>query len=199
MNIQARKQALRQSIIGTRNAMSETERTRASQQIIAKMLQLDAYRVSKNVLAYLNFGAEFAAELFVQQVLQDGKALFLPKVNNPSKELELYRVTDLSQQVAPGLWNIPEPLVDRCTQLESFNEVDFVLLPGVAFTESGARLGYGGGFYDKLLARFTHQPILVAAGFSCQVVADLPLERTDRAVDWLITEYKTICCNLGRE
>jgi len=90
-------------------------------------------------------------------------------------------------------------VVERCTQLVSFSEVDFVLLPGVAFTESGGRLGYGGGFYDRLLARFIHQPTLVAAGFTCQVVTDLPLERTDRAVDWLITEHKTICCNLGRE
>ncbi|MFM2397494.1 MAG: hypothetical protein RLZZ144_744 [Pseudomonadota bacterium] len=199
MNIQARKQALRQSIIGARNAMSVTERAQASQQIAAKIAQLTAYRDAKCVLAYLNFGAEFSAELFAQQVLQDGKTLYLPKVNSATKELELYRITDLSQQIAPGLWNIPEPLIDRCEELKSFAEVDFVLLPGVAFTESGARLGYGGGFYDKLLARFTHQPTLVAAGFSCQVVPDIPLERTDRAVDWLITEHKTICCNLGRE
>ena len=199
MSIPARKQALRQSIIGTRNAMSVTERTQASQQIAAKITRLPAYRAANNVLAYLNFGAEFAAELFAQQVLQDGKALFLPKVNNATKELALYRVTDLSQQIAPGLWNIPEPLIERCTRLENLTEVDFVLLPGVAFTESGARLGYGGGFYDKLLARFTHQPTLVAAGFTCQVVTELPLERTDRAVDWLITEHQTICCNLGRE
>lgn len=199
MNIQARKQALRQSIIGVRNAMSVAERAQASQQIAAKITQLNAYQAAKNVLAYLNFGAEFAAELFAQQVLQDGKTLFLPKVNKETRALALYRVNDLSQQVAPGLWNIPEPLVDRCTQLENLTEIDFVLLPGVAFTESGARLGYGGGFYDKLLACLTHQPTLVAAGFTCQVVTEIPLERTDCSVDWLITEHQTICCNLERE
>jgi 5-formyltetrahydrofolate cyclo-ligase len=151
------------------------------------------------VLAYLNFGTEFASELLAKHVLEEGKALYLPKVNSINKELELYRVTDLSRQVAPGLWDIPEPVPSRCAQLENFAEVDFVLLPGVAFTEFGARLGYGGGFYDKLLAHFTHQPTLVAAGFSCQVVTDIPLEQTDRAVEWLITEHKTICCHLGRE
>jgi len=76
MNIQARKQALRQSIIGARNEMSVTERTQASQQIAAKISQLNAYQAAEKVLAYLNFGTEFAAELFAQQVLQDGKTLF---------------------------------------------------------------------------------------------------------------------------
>jgi 5-formyltetrahydrofolate cyclo-ligase len=77
--------------------------------------------------------------------------------------------------------------------------VDFILLPGVAFTREGARLGYGGGFYDKLLAQMPHRPALVAGAFALQVVQEIPLDSTDRSVEWLVTEVETIRCNLGRE
>jgi 5-formyltetrahydrofolate cyclo-ligase len=73
--------------------------------------------------------------------------------------------------------------------------VDFILLPGVAFTREGARLGYGGGYYDKLLAHTPHQPALVAGAFELQVVQEIPQEKTDRKVEWLVTEDGTIRCN----
>ena len=77
--------------------------------------------------------------------------------------------------------------------------MDFILLPGVAFTREGARLGYGGGFYDKLLAQMPHRPALVAGAFALQVVHEIPQEKTDRKVEWLVTEDETIRCNFGRE
>jgi 5-formyltetrahydrofolate cyclo-ligase len=64
----------------------------------------------------------------------------------------------------------------------------------VAFGRDGARLGYGGGFYDKFLARLSHQPALVAAAFSLQLVEGIPQEPTDRKVDKLITEHEIIHC-----
>ena len=79
----------------------------------------------------------------------------------------------------PGLWGIREPVVERCERLATLNEVEFALLPGVAFSRDGARLGYGGGFYDKLLARMTHRPALVAAAFALQIVEQIPQEATD--------------------
>ena len=75
-----------------------------------------------------------------------------------------------------------------------WDEIDFILLPGVAFGRDGARLGYGGGFYDKLLARLPHSPALAAAAFAMQLAEDIPQEATDRRVEWLVTEYETIHC-----
>jgi 5-formyltetrahydrofolate cyclo-ligase len=92
-----------------------------------------------------------------------------------------------------------EPVVERCIKEEALNTVDFILLPGVAFTREGARLGYGGGFFDKLLAHMPHQPALVAGAFTLQVVQEIPQEITDRKVEWLVTEDGTICCKSGRE
>ncbi len=194
MSIQTRKLSLRQSIIAARLNMADAERAHLSDVIAGRLFKLEAYHTASTVLTYMNFGAEFAAEVFVRQALRDGKQVLLPKVNRDTKQLEVYRITDLARDVAPGLWDIPEPLVERCDKIDGLSSIDFILLPGVAFERNGARLGYGGGFYDKLLARMTHQPTLVAAAFTIQVVEDIPQEATDRKVQWLITEQETIQC-----
>ena len=188
------KTTLRQSIIAARLAISEDERARLSCLIAGRLSKLEAYRNAATVLAYLNFGAEFAAEIFVRQALAEGKQVLLPKVNRLTQQLEIYCVTDLSRDVALGVWDIREPLSERCAKLDDFSVIDFILLPGVAFGRDGARLGYGGGFYDKLLATIAHQPALVAAAFALQVVQDIPQEATDRKVEWLVTEDETIRC-----
>jgi 5-formyltetrahydrofolate cyclo-ligase len=199
MNIQARKQALRQSIIAAREKLPVAERLRLSRAIVESTRNLPVYRQARTVLGYLNFGAELVAELWVRQALADGKQVLLPRVNRASRHLDLYRVQDLEHDVAPGSWGIREPVAERCIKEEALGTVEFILLPGVAFTREGARLGYGGGFYDKLLAQMPHRPALVAGAFALQVVQEIPQESTDRNVGWLVTEAEMIRCNLGRE
>lgn len=195
MDIRARKQALRQSIIAAREKLGTPENLRLSRAVIEAVCDLPSYKQATTVLGYLNFGAELAAELWVGQALSDGKQVLLPRVNRASRHLDLYMVHDLKQDVAPGAWGIREPVVERCNKVEAPGTVDFILLPGVAFTRKGARLGYGGGYYDKLLARMPHRPTLVAGAFALQVVQEIPLESTDHKIEWLVTENETIHCN----
>jgi len=189
------KQVLRKRIIALREQLSPDTRAVHSAAITERLLQLPEYQKAAAGLGYMNFGAEFASELWIQQVLADGKKLALPRVNRHTSQLDLYWVDDLENQLAPGLWGIREPIVERCERLDTLNEVEFALLPGVAFTRDGARLGYGGGFYDKLLARMTHQPALAAAAFALQIVEQIPQEATDVKVEWIVTEQETIACS----
>jgi 5-formyltetrahydrofolate cyclo-ligase len=220
MTAQARKQQLRQSIIAGRAALPEELHLRLSREISARLLLLAPYREARTVLGYMHFGAEFVSEPWLQQVLRDGKRLMLPKVNTATRELDVYHVEDVDAQLAPGAYGIREPQPERCTQLTRLEEIDFILLPGVAFGRDGARLGYGGGYYDKLLMKLlaarpgeqttlarspvtahpdnaessTHRPALAAAAFAMQLVESLPQEATDRKVEWLVTEHETIHC-----
>ena len=201
MNKQTMKQGLRQSIIAARQKMAAAERVEFGSSITRRIMQLAAYRQAKTVLGYMSFGAEFATKAWVQQALQDGKQVLLPKVNSSTRQLELYRVSDLQHDLAPGTWDIPEPLADRCVKVDALEQVDFILLPGVAFARDGARLGYGGGFYDKLLDRIEQSgghPALVAAAFSMQLIKEIPQEVTDRKVEWLLTESEVIHCSAER-
>ncbi|MBU1426326.1 MAG: 5-formyltetrahydrofolate cyclo-ligase [Gammaproteobacteria bacterium] len=195
MTIPGLKQSLRQRIIAAREKLPAPERLRLSRAVVESVCNLTPYRQAHTVLGYLNFGSELASELWVQRAFADGKKVLLPRVNRASKHLDLYRVRDLHRDVAPGLWGIREPIEARCVKEEALGTVDFILLPGVAFTREGARLGYGGGYYDKLLAHIPHRPALVAGAFALQVVQEIPQEKTDRKVGWLVTEDGTIRCN----
>ena len=194
MTAQETKQSIRQRIIAVRQQMAESERARLSHAIAVRIASMDAYRTANTVLAYMNFSAEFAAEIFVRQALRDGKRVLLPKVNRSNNELDIYHVTDLLRDLAPGMWGISEPLVERCARVDVLEEVDFILLPGVAFGRDGVRLGYGGGFYDKLLSHLTHHPALVAGAYAMQIAEGIPQEANDRKVEWLVTENETIYC-----
>lgn len=193
------KTSIRKAICTLREQLSATARASLSATISERLIQLPEYRQAGAVLGYMNFGAEFASGLWVEQVLADGKRLALPKVNHHTNHLDLYWVDDPENQLAAGLWGIREPIVERCERLATPNEVEFALLPGVAFTREGARLGYGGGFYDKLLAGLDNEggmqrPVLVAAAFALQVIEQLPQEATDIKVEWIVTERETIAC-----
>lgn len=194
MSTQAVKQAIRQRILSQREQFTAASRRQFSIEIVRRIAQMPEYRDARVVLGYMNFGAEFESEILVRQVLADGKQLWLPKVNITTRELGVYRIDDMDAQLAPGAYGIREPVAGRCVRLDALEQVDFILLPGIAFGRDGARLGYGGGFYDKLLARLTHNPALVSGAFAIQVIESIPQETTDRKVEWLVTENETTHC-----
>jgi len=192
------KQVIRKSTLFQREQLPADVRAAYSAVITERLMQLPEYRQAETVLGYMNFGAEFASELWVEQVLMEGKRLALPKVNRHTNHLDLYWVEDLENQLVAGLWGIREPIVERCERLDGLNEVEFVMLPGVAFARDGARLGYGGGFYDKLLAdlpsEMAQRPVLAAAAFAMQIVEFIPQEATDVKVELIVTDQGKIAC-----
>jgi 5-formyltetrahydrofolate cyclo-ligase len=194
----ATKATLRKQTLSLREQIPAKVRAAHNAAITENLLHLPAYQHAETVLGYMNFGSEYASELWVAQVLADGKRLVLPRVNRHTNHLDLYLIEDLNTQLAAGLWGIREPVIERCKRLIDINEVEFVLLPGIAFSRDGARLGYGGGFYDKLLAPAQvamQLPALVAAGFALQIVQQIPQEETDVKVQWLVTEKETVNCS----
>ncbi|MDO8811419.1 MAG: 5-formyltetrahydrofolate cyclo-ligase [Gallionella sp.] len=192
------KQIIRKNILALREQLSPGTRAAYSAAISERLLRMPEYRQADTVLGYMNFGAEFASELWAVQVLAEDKRLVLPRVNHHTNRLDLYLVENLENQLAAGLWGIREPITERCERLDRLNEVEFALLPGVAFARDGARLGYGKGFYDQLLAQMTHRPALAAAAFALQIVEQIPQEATDIKVEWIITEQETITCSALR-
>ncbi len=193
--MQMLKQSLRKNILSLRDQLPEKIKTACDAAILSRLVQMPGYISAGTVLGYMNFGSEFASGQWAARVLKDEKRLVLPRVNRHTNLLDLYCVEDLENQLAPGLWGIREPVVERCERLNAINEVEFALLPGIAFSRNGARLGYGGGFYDKLLALAgRHRPVLAVAAYGLQVVETLPQEETDVGVDWIVTESEIIQC-----
>jgi 5-formyltetrahydrofolate cyclo-ligase len=183
----ANKAALRRLILARRDRLSAEGRLAAGAAITRHLLDLSTFRAAKVVLAYLSFGSEYDTGGFVDTLLTQGKRLVLPRVDRANRCLQLFQVTDPKAHTAAGTWGIREPVPERSLPARR-EEASFVLVPGVAFTAFGDRLGYGGGFYDRLLADWPDRPPLFAAAFTLQVVEVLPMGPSDVRLDAVVTE-----------
>jgi len=94
--------------------------------------------------------------------------------------------------IETGFKGIPEPTTGICVRVE---DVDIVIVPGVAFSLDGARIGYGGGYYDRLLPRVKGAVPIVALAYEEQIFDSLPAEGHDISMDWIITPERIISCN----
>ena len=187
------KAALRETVLSRREALTERERVSFGRRIVASVLGLPAYTRSGVVLAYASIGAELGTDEFIRRVLEDGKTLLLPRVERGG--LRLYEVRDVVRDLAPGTWRIREPIPGLCPTADP-DRVDFALVPGVAFDRRGWRLGYGGGFYDRLLSGgLAEKTPLISGAFEVQVVDEVPVDPHDVPVDAVVTEEGTYLRN----
>jgi len=181
------KSELRKRILAARDALEPASRRDFSSRITPRILALPDYRDARCVMAYVSFGAEFDTGAFLADLRASGKRLVLPRVDRKARALKLHAVRDPDVDLAPGIWGILEPRADVCPEVAPAT-VDFVLVPGVAFTARCDRLGYGGGFYDRLIPAFEGRCALVAAAYSIQIVPELPVTPSDQSVNLVLTE-----------
>jgi 5-formyltetrahydrofolate cyclo-ligase len=179
---------LRREILTARDALPEDWRADASRIAVGELAALAGFREAGAVLLTLPFGSEIDVRPLALAALGEGKALLLPRVNAATRMLELFRVRDLSADIVAGPWNIPEPRQD-CRRADP-RDVEWVLVPGVAFDAACGRLGYGGGFYDRLLPLIDAQVPRIAAAFEMQMVPQVPRGTHDLAVDCIITHNR---------
>lgn len=190
MTLPARKADLRGAVLAARDGLDSEWRARASATITATLAALDAYRDAAVVVSYAAFRSEFDTRAFNEHVLRSGRTLLQPRVDRALRRLRLYAVASMADDLVPGIWGILEPDPARCREA-TIVEADFVLVPGVAFDLRGGRLGYGGGFYDRLLADTPDDLPKVAAAYTTQVVDAVPVDAHDIRITTLVTENGT--------
>jgi 5-formyltetrahydrofolate cyclo-ligase len=181
------KKKLRSSVLALRDSMDMTEIAEKSRIIKERLLGLEEFLASRTVLFFLSFGKEVRTEEMVRESLALGKNVLVPKTDTQNHRLILSRLLDYDADLAPGVWGIPEPRPEALRPVDA-KEVDLVIVPGVAFDMEGNRLGYGGGYYDRLFPTLKKATPLVALAFACQLVATVPTEEFDRQIDCLLTE-----------
>ncbi len=184
------KLALRRQVLAGRDAMAPVDRTTAAQAIIARIIALPSFATSRTVLLTLAFRTEWNTLPLVRAALASGKTVAIPRVNLATRMLDLHALADPDHDVGAGHQGIPEPL-PHCPTLPP-GTLDWVLVPGVAFDSAGRRLGYGGGFYDRLLPLVPRGAMRVAGAFDMQIVHRVPAAPHDHGVDAIVTESRTI-------
>jgi 5-formyltetrahydrofolate cyclo-ligase len=107
--------------------------------------------------------------------------------------LRFFWVTDVSRDIEPGKWGILEPAEERVCECTG-EPFSVIMFPGVAFDREGRRIGYGAGYYDRMLARCGGNSLKVAPAYAFQVLPELPCGPLDARVDVIATEQETIRC-----
>ena len=174
------KRALRREIAAQKRALSPAQIEAASADLTAQLLAHPLFRAARSLYAYLSYNQEVRTAAILRRAQQDGKRVAVPKVFGD--EMKFLWLDDLSA-VAPGAYNIPEPVADGP---EADDETALVLMPGLAFDPEGHRCGYGGGFYDKYLAAHPkHVTLALCYGF--QMFSHLDTDAFDIPVQYVIS------------
>ena len=173
------KKELRRAIRDRKRAMTEEEICSRSVALAEKFFATEQYQQARTLYGYMPYNQEVRTVPILERALRDGKKVAVPKVCGD--RMDFIYITDLSLMEKSEM-GIPEPVADGPV---GDDPAALVLMPGLAFTENGDRMGYGGGFYDKFLASEPEHPT-VALCYEFQIVKELPTEEYDIPVDLVL-------------
>lgn len=205
-NSRSGKEACRQEGKRRRAALLSEERKAAEKQIRERLRRTSAYQAAEEILIYASYLDEVSTWELMEQAFSDQKKVFCPRTVitlEGEKRLDFYEIQAVSDLI-PGFRGIMEPgtkgkiwAVGTTEQTVGAAGMQagrtLIILPGCAFDREGRRLGYGGGFYDRFLEK-NIEPVKIGLCFSCQLLEELPEEKTDIRPDFLITEKEIIDC-----
>jgi len=177
------KTALRRRIRDHLQSLSPVERRAASERACCRLQEEKIWRQAGCVLLYSPLRDELDIGPLLAEALATGKALALPRFDETQSAYSACLVTDLARDLRSAKFGVLEP--DATCPAVPLNRLDFVAVPGVAFTLDGRRLGRGKGFYDRLLASVGG--IKCGVAFEQQIVSDLPVEPHDIRLDYILT------------
>ncbi|WP_418923832.1 5-formyltetrahydrofolate cyclo-ligase [Dialister hominis] len=191
-SISERKKGLRQKMLAMRRALSANETESRSFSLKENILSLPEYKNAKKIMAFLAMKGESNLDGFIRQALLDGKEVYIP-VCLPERQMEAGRLIDMEHfEKGPlGLRNLPAGY-----EVTSPESLDLVLIPGLAVSQEGIRLGMGAGYYDRYLARVPFEK-RVAALWDFQVIPDIPSEPFDQKIAKIVTDKSVIVTKRG--
>ena len=194
--LQELKRAIREQAHAQRT--QQEDKDELSRAICEKFAALPEYAVAKSVMFYLDVRSEVRTRHYLPTALSHGKRIVIPYC--VQGELELFLLSDMDE-LSVGMYRILEPRPELRGLPEKRVEVaelDLIMVPGVAFDRTGARMGHGKGYYDKLLEHARPDTPLVALAFECQLFPEIPTQAHDVFMDKIITE-REIYEGKGRE
>ncbi len=179
------KSALRRAILAQRDAISAQEVRRRSEAVSSRLFGLPEFAEARVVMFFVSFGSELDTVPMIRQAVAEGKRAAAPRASPGTRELTPCEIRDVGADLAVGAHGIREPKL-HCPEVRP-EEIDVVLVPAAVWGEDGYRIGYGGGYYDRFLARLPHAR-RIGLGLEVQVVPAVPHGEHDLPVEALVTE-----------
>ncbi|HEY5653021.1 MAG TPA: 5-formyltetrahydrofolate cyclo-ligase [Pontiella sp.] len=180
------KAEIRKQMLQHRKKLSVQWLKEASTGVIDNLQQLEAFKDASMVALYIAVGGEVDLQNLFITCWNLDKRTCIPHYNDQTKCYEMAEITRESL-LEPGHLSIPEPVSIKRVPPEN---IDLILVPGLAFDASGNRLGRGGGYYDRILSGFPNYCTAIA--FDFQLIPQIPVDAHDEPVDAIVTESKII-------
>lgn len=186
---------LRKKTLANRNKLSQKEIDTKSTAIQERLLSLEQLRDRHNIFVYVSFRSEVATLSLIDALLNMGKKVIVPITRLQEKRLDAIHINNRITDLEPGYCGIPEPREEFCKKHEILpEEIETILLPGSVFDERGGRFGYGGGYYDRFLAKVP-KAARIGLAFDLQVIEKATLQQHDEILDLVVTESRVIRSN----
>ncbi len=168
-----------------RNSLPDEMLDKMSDDIQKKIIGMDEFTKANTVAVYHSIGSEVRTSKILDKVLQMNKKLVLPKVVDGTT-IVFAHVKDLHSDLEVGKYKIMEPK-DHCEQIEN---IDLVLVPGIAWDRQGYRIGYGHGYYDRYLAKL--QSVSIGLTYDFQLFDEVQHGKNDFRVNMIVTDKRII-------
>jgi len=178
------KAEVRKEIQRKLKAQSAKLKIEKDTKIKEKVLALEEFRKAETIAVYITFSSEIETGALIDEALRAGKRVAAPVING--KALEFYEIRSREAGLEKGPCGILQPAKGSGRPFQK-EELDMIIVPGVAFTQAGARLGRGKGFYDRYLKDMPGSVTKVALAYDIQILEDLPTTPNDIPVDIVLT------------
>lgn len=186
----AEKDLIRRDVLKKRDGIPASAKRLKDEAIRDRLFSLREFRSARSILFYASFRSEVETQGMIKEAISMGKRVSLPRVDIKGHCLKIYEVKGLDE-LSTGYMGIaePRPIVERARGLE---DIDLIVMPGAAFDRKGGRLGYGKGYYDRLLRGTKGQCLLLGLAYDEQIVEHIPLHPHDIRVDVIVTDREVI-------
>ncbi|HDR6309011.1 TPA: 5-formyltetrahydrofolate cyclo-ligase [Bacillus cereus] len=185
------KVRLRKQIIEHMNSLSEERYTTLSEQIAFSLYAQKEWAEAKIIGITLSMENEVNTYSIIEKAWEEGKKVVVPKCNKGTRTMSFRQISNFDQ-LETVYMNLREPIPALTEEVDA-DEIDLQIVPGVAYTGRGERIGYGGGYYDRYLVHYKGKTLSLA--YSFQIVEHIPVEPFDKNVEKIITEKGTMVKN----
>jgi len=187
------KKILRKEILAKRKNINTVEKEEKDRKILEKFYESKYYIEAKNIFIYISYDSEINTKGIINKALKDNKKIYVPRTEFKTRFMDAVEITSLDN-VIESEYGILEPSIEE-PHIEP-NELDLIVVPGVAFDRNGGRIGYGAGFYDRYFKRISKDRIKritkLALAYDLQVLDNIPMNEQDVPVNYIITEKEFI-------
>jgi len=184
------KSSIYNRMLATRDELDPSFVSSASLDIQKKVLLMEEFRTVRRIGLYSPFGREVATDYLFNEGDKNRKELYFPAVGSEEDLPAYYRIMDLAE-LEPGMGGKLQPS-GKQSRLRDIADLEAMIVPGIVFDISGARIGFGKGFYEENLKLFEGERIALAYDF--QIVSELSPSAGGKRVDWIVTEKRIIRC-----